>query len=109
MEPPGRHAAVEDIAGYPIRVNKCIGCLICQEECQVPCIAILKADREPRYMPKQGPMRVEEPTKDTFELSKYTKVRPTRVKTKEPWSHEYAYIPKRRKPQTEALDEPDMK
>jgi ferredoxin len=82
---------------FPIQVNKCIGCLICQEECPVSCITILKADTEPKYAKIQGPMLTEEPTKDTFELSKHTRVRPTRVKTRDPWGKEYIYTPKRRK------------
>ena len=114
-----RHGLVEDEVGkksmtldmteYPIQVAKCIGCNICQEECPVSCITILQSDKEPRYEPKQGPMYIEEPTKDTFELSKYTKVRPTRAKVKDPWGHLYTYIPKRRKSQTETLEEQDMR
>lgn len=90
---------VEDMTEYPIQVSKCIGCMICQEECPVSCITIQEVQKEPEYMPKQGPMLTEEPTKDEFELSKYTKLRPTRVKTKDPWGHVYVYIPKRRKSQ----------
>ncbi len=102
-------AKVEDMTEYPIQVNKCIGCLICQEECPVSCITILEAQKEPKYAALQGPMLTEEPTKDTFSLSKHTKLRPTRLKTKDPWGHEYVYIPKRRRSQSETLDEPDMK
>lgn len=94
----------EDMTEYPIQVNKCIGCLICQEECPVSCITILKVDSEPKYFPAQGPKVTEEPTKDTFELSKYTKLRPTKVKVKDPWGHEYIYRPKRRKSATETWE-----
>lgn len=86
---------------FPIQVNKCIGCLICQEECPVSCITIMKADKEPKYAEAQGPMFVEEPTKDTFQLSKYTKLRPTKFKAKDPWGKEYIYVPKRRKSTTD--------
>ncbi len=85
---------------FPIQVSKCIGCLICQEECPVSCITIMKADAEPKYASVQGPILAEEPTKDTFELSKYTKLRPTKVKTKDPWGKVYIYTPKRRKSTT---------
>lgn len=98
-----------DMTEYPIQVNRCIGCMICPEECPVSCITIEKADQEPRYARPQGPMLTEEPAKDTFELSKYTKIRPTKVKVKDPWGHEYVYIPKRRKSQSETLDEQDMR
>lgn len=90
----------DDMTEYPIQVDRCIGCMICPEECPVSCITILQTDKEPRHYPKQGPMVTEEPVKDEFALSKYTKVRPTRVKTKDPWSREYIYIPRRRKSQT---------
>lgn len=100
--------AVEDMTEYPIQVNRCIGCNICQEECPVSCITIVTQDKEPDYAPPQGPELTEEPTKDTFELSKYTKLRPTRVKVKDPWGHEYVYRPKRRKTSTETFEEPDM-
>jgi formate hydrogenlyase subunit 6/NADH:ubiquinone oxidoreductase subunit I len=99
---------IEDMTEYPIQVAKCIGCMICPEECPVSCITILKTDKEPKYLPKQGYMRIEEPTKDEFSLSKYTKVRPTRIKSKDPWGHVYIYIPKRRKSQTETFAEEDM-
>lgn len=92
---------VTHMTEFPIQVNKCIGCLICQEECPVSCITILKADAEPKYAKIQGRMLTEEPTKDTFELSKYTRVRPTKVKTRDPWGKEYIYVPKRRKGTTE--------
>jgi ferredoxin len=98
-----------DMTEYPIQVNKCIGCMICPEECPVSCITIEKAEKEPKYGAPQGPMLREEPTKDTFELSRYTKVRPTRVKTRDPWGHEYVYVPKRRKSTAETMDEPDMR
>jgi ferredoxin len=101
--------SVTDMTGYPIQIAKCIGCMICQEECPVSCITILSADKEPKYAIPQGPMLTEEPTKDTFELSKYTKVRPTKAKVKDPWGHEYFYIPRRRRSQTETLKESDMK
>jgi ferredoxin len=90
----------EHMTEFPIQVNKCIGCMICPEECPVTCITIVKVDKEPVYYPVQGPMLAEEPTKDEFALSKYTHVRPTKVKTKDPWGREYIYIPKRRKTQT---------
>lgn len=102
-------SATEDMTEYPIQVNKCIGCVICQEECPVSCITILTTKTEPSYAPIQGPMYTKEPTKDTFELSKYTKIRPTKTKVKDPWGREYVYIPKRRRSQTETLDESDMK
>lgn len=105
-----RHRNPEDIENaegniihmteFPLQVSRCIGCMICQEECPVSCITILKEDKEPQYQQIQGPILSEEPTKDTFELSKYTQVRPTRVKTKDPWGHEYIYRPKRRKSTT---------
>ena len=99
----------EDMTEYPIQVAKCIGCDICQEECPVSCITILhNVDREPKYAPIQGPLLREEPVKDEFSLSKYTKVRPSKVKVRDPWGHEYIYRPKRRKSQTETLEEPDM-
>jgi ferredoxin len=98
-----------DMTEYPIQVSKCIGCMICPEECPVSCITILPADKEPAYAQRQGPIFSEEPTKDTFELSKYTKIRPTKVKVKDPWGHVYVYIPKRRKSQTETLEESDMR
>ncbi len=97
-------ARIEDMTEYPIQVNKCIGCMICPEECPVSCISIIKADKEPKYYPMQGPMLTEEPTKDTFELSRYTKVRPTKVKVKDAWGHEYTYIPKRRKSATQTWE-----
>ena len=90
----------EDMTEFPIQVDKCIGCMICPEECPVSCITILKADKEPKYAEKQGPMLTEEPVKDEFALSKYTKVRPTREKTKDPWGKVYIYRPRRRKSQT---------
>lgn len=105
-----RHANVEDTSAshdfttdmteYPIQVNKCIGCMICQEECPVSCITILEKDKEPRYAEIQGPMLAEEPAKDEFRLSRFTKLRPTRVKVKDPWGHEYIYLPKRRRSQS---------
>ncbi len=113
-----RHANPEDdkseeplqlsMTEYPIQVAKCIGCMICQEECPVSCITIEKADKEPKYATRQGPMLTEEPAKDEFSLSKYTKVRPTKVKTKDPWGHEYTYIPKRRKGNAKTWNEKDM-
>jgi ferredoxin len=102
-------AAVTDMTEYPIQVNKCIGCVICQEECPVSCITILETEKEPTYYPMQGPMLTEEPAKDTFSLSKHTKVRPTRIKTKDPWGNEYVYIPRRRKSQAGTFDEEDMR
>ncbi|MDE1851116.1 MAG: 4Fe-4S dicluster domain-containing protein [Candidatus Micrarchaeota archaeon] len=113
-----RHAHVEDtkesvdlttdMTEYPIQVDKCIGCMICPEECPVSCITITSADKEPKYAARQGPMLTEEPAKDEFSLSKYTKVRPTRVKSKDPWGHEYIYIPKRRKSRASTWNEKDM-
>ncbi len=97
-----------DMTEYPIQVDKCIGCMICPEECPVSCIDIIKVDKEPEYAPKQGPMLTVEPTKDTFALSKYTKLRPTKSKVKDPWGHEYIYIPKRRKAASETWNEKDM-
>jgi ferredoxin len=98
-----------DMTEYPIQVNKCIGCMICPEECPVSCITILQTDKEPRYSVKQGPMVTDEPKKDEFSLSKFTKVRPTRVKVRDPWGNEYVYRPHRRKSMTESMDEPDMR
>lgn len=113
-----RHAHIEDTkkamtttldtTEYPIQVAKCIGCMICPEECPVSCITIESVDKEPKYAEQQGPMLTEEPTKDTFSLSKYTKIRPTKAKVKDPWGHIYIYRPKRRKSQTETWDEKDM-
>ncbi|BCS90847.1 MAG: zinc-containing ferredoxin [Candidatus Micrarchaeota archaeon] len=97
-----------DMTEYPIQVNRCIGCLICQEECPVQCITIKKVDKEPQYAPIQGPMLNEEPTEDTFQLSRYTKVRPFKVKVKDPWGKIYVYIPKRRKSVTQTWEEKDM-
>ena len=94
------HDVTLDMTEYPIQVSKCIGCMICQEECPVSCITILQADTEPKYAPIQGPLLREEPVKDTFKLSEYTKVRPSRIKSKDPWGREYIYIPRRRKTQT---------
>lgn len=99
---------VEDMTEYPIQVAKCIGCMICPEECPVSCITIQQAEKEPEYASKQGPMLTEEPTKDTFELSRYTKLRPTKAKVKDPWGRAYIYIPKRRKSQTGTWNEKDM-
>ncbi len=90
-----------DMTEYPIQVNKCIGCMICPEECPVSCITIEGVEKEPGYAPVQGPMYTEEATKDTFQLSKYTKVRPTRIKVKDAWGKEYVYIPRRRKSTTQ--------
>ena len=90
----------EDMTEFPIQVDKCIGCMICPEECPVSCIRILKTDNEPLYAERQGPMLTEEPVKDEFSLSKYTKLRPTRIKTKDPWGKVYIYTPRRRKSQT---------
>ncbi len=100
--------AVQDMTEYPIQISKCIGCDICQEECPVSCITILSVKAEPKYAPQQGPMVREEPVKDEFSLSKYTKVRPSRVKAKDPWGNLYVYIPKRRKSSTQTMVEPDM-
>ena len=96
-----------DTTEYPIQVNKCIGCMICQEECPVSCITILETDKEPKYAPIQGPMRTDEP-KDEFSLSAYTKHRPTKVKVRDPWGHEYTYQPLRRKKQASTWSEKDM-
>ncbi len=104
-----RHKNVEDTASaddqtiemteYPIQVDKCIGCMICREECPVSCITIFGVDKEPEYAERQGPMLFEEPAKDEFRLSRYTKSRPFRAKVRDPWGHSYVYIPKRRKRQ----------
>ncbi|MHB1830583.1 MAG: 4Fe-4S binding protein [Candidatus Micrarchaeaceae archaeon] len=114
-----RHKNVEDEMGkanidvdmteYPIQVDKCIGCMICPEECPVSCITILKEDKEPEYAPRQGPMVTEEPAADEFSLSKYTKLRPTRIKVRDPWGKIYIYRPHRRKSVTGTWDEEDMK
>lgn len=98
-----------DMTEYPIQVNKCIGCMICQEECPVSCITILKSDKEPPYAVPQGPQKTEEPAKDEFSLSSYTKTRPTKAKVKDPWGRLYTYIPRRRKSQSGTWNEPDMK
>ena len=95
---------------YPIQVSKCTGCMICPNECPVSCITIVKTDREPKYEPKQGPMLDQEPTKDEFSLSKYTKSRPYKIKVKDPWGHEYIYRPLRRKSTTQTWEnEEEMK
>jgi formate hydrogenlyase subunit 6/NADH:ubiquinone oxidoreductase subunit I len=94
------HSYAAEMTEYPIQVSKCIGCMICPEECPVTCITIEKVDKEPQYSPKQGPMLTEEPTKDEFSLSRHTHVRPSKIKTRDPWGHEYVYIPKRRKSTT---------
>lgn len=93
-----------DMTEYPIQVSKCVGCMICPEECPVSCITIEKAEVEPPYQPRQGPMQMVEPAKDEFALSRYTKNRPTKVKSKDPWGHEYIYIPKRRKTKSSTWD-----
>ncbi len=97
-----------DMTEYPIQVSKCIGCMICPEECPVSCITIEKTETEPQYYPKQGPMQTIETPKDEFSLSKYTKSRPTKVKSKDPWGHEYIYIPKRRKSQTSTWNSKEL-
>ncbi len=97
-----------DMTEYPIQVDKCIGCMICREECPVTCISILEVAKEPKYAPKQGPMLTVEPTKDEFKLSRFTKIRPTKMKTKDPWGNIYTYIPKRRKGQSRTWNEKDM-
>jgi ferredoxin len=94
----------DDMTEYPIQVNKCTGCMICPTECPVSCITIVKVDKEPKYQPKQGPMLDTEPTKDEFALSKYTKVRPYKLKVKDPWGHEYIYRPRRRKSNTQTWE-----
>lgn len=86
---------------YPVQVNKCIGCLICQEECPVSCITIIEVDEEPQYYPQQGPEDIKEPEAGAFGLSEYTKVRPTKFKSKDPWGREYVYRSKQRKSTTE--------
>ncbi len=89
----GQPPSTEDMTEYPIQVDRCIGCMICPTECPVSCIEIVHVPREPRYAPKQGPMLTVEPTKDEFSLSKYTKVRPTKAKVRDPWGNEWHYIP----------------
>ncbi len=98
----------EDMTEYPVQVNRCIGCMICPTECPVACITIKQADKEPQYLPVQGPMKTEEATESDFGLSQYTKVRPTKNKTKEPWGKQYIYRPLRRKSATQTLDESDI-
>ncbi len=105
----GSESVTLDMTEYPIQVSKCIGCMICPEECPVSCITILQADKEPKYAARQGPMLTEEPAKDEFALSKFTKLRPTKVKVKDPWGNEYVYRPHRRKSMTQTMDEPDMR
>ncbi len=97
-----------DMTEYPIQVSKCIGCMICPEECPVSCITIEKADTEPQYAALQGPMLTEEPSKDEIRLSKYTKLRPHRVKVKDPWGKVYIYRPHRRKSVTQTWDTKEM-
>lgn len=109
-----RHAHIEDtksetdetefMTEYPMQVSKCTGCMICPNECPVSCISIVKTDKEPKYEPTQGPMLDIEPTKDEFALSKYTHVRPTRIKVRDPWGHEYVYRPLRRKSKTQTWE-----
>ena len=95
---------------YPIQISKCTGCMICPNECPVSCITIVKVNKEPRYMPKQGPMLDEEPVKDEFSLSKYTLARPYKMKVRDPWGHEYVYRPLRRKGTTQTWEnEEEMK
>ncbi len=100
--------AVVDMTEYPIQVARCIGCNICQEECPVSCITIIDVQKEPAYAPIQGPLTREEPIQDEFALSKYTKLRPSKVKVRDPWGREYIYTPKRRKGSTETWTEKDM-
>ncbi len=112
-----KHPKVEDtdkdntdteyMTEYPIQVSRCTGCMICPTECPVSCITIVKTAKEPRYAPKQGPMLDEEPAKDEFALSKYTKARPYKMKMKDPWGHEYVYMPRRRKSTTQTWEKHD--
>jgi ferredoxin len=93
-----------DMTEYPIQVNKCIGCMICPEECPVSCIDIIETDKEPPYFPVQGPMKTEEPPEPAFGLTEFTKLRPTRLKSKDPWGKAYTYRPRRRKFQTQTWE-----
>ncbi len=98
---PSEKEGPDYMTEYPIQVDKCIGCMICPNECPVSCINIVKTEKEPKYQPRQGPMLNQEPSKDEFALSKYTQVRPYKVKVKDPWGKIYIYIPRRRKSTTQ--------
>ena len=98
----------EDMTEYPVQVNKCIGCMICPTECPVSCITISQVEAEPEYLPIQGPMKLEEAKDTDFGLMNYTKVRPSKIKTKDVWGKQYVYRPLRRKSATQTLDEKDI-
>lgn len=100
----GKADLSSDMTEYPIQVNKCIGCQICPEECPVSCIDIIETQAEPDYYPKQGPMMTDEPDKDAFGLTRFTKIRPTRMKSKDQWGNAFMYRPRRRKFQTQAWE-----
>ncbi len=97
----------EYMTEYPVQVSRCTGCMICPTECPVSCISIVKTVKEPKYEPRQGPMLDAEPAKDEFALSKYTKARPYKMKMKDPWGHEYVYMPRRRKSVTQTWEKHD--
>lgn len=39
---------------FPVLVDKCIGCLFCQEECPTGAITVHLTSEQPLYAPKQG-------------------------------------------------------
>ena len=100
----GKSDLTNDMTEYPIQGNKCIGCMICPEECPVSCIDIIEADKEPAYYPRQGPMMTEEPKKDAFGLLEFTKIRPTRMKSKDQWGNAFTWRPRRRRFQTQTWE-----
>jgi len=70
---------------YPIQTAQCIGCNLCETDCPVQVISILKTEKEPAYKPSPGAVQWEDEkliVKGFVPLSQLTRVSAKKPKNK---------------------------